>query len=61
MKHSLRQGYDKHMALLVFHTQAGFQAYAQLQRLHLWTKKFQCIRSWVRPFASMGNLYLAKS
>jgi hypothetical protein len=45
MKYSSRQGYDKHMALLVFHTQAGFQAYAQLQRLHLWIEKFQCIRS----------------
>jgi len=46
---------------LVFHTQAGRQAYAQLQRLPLWTEKFQCIRSWVRPFASMGNLDLASA
>jgi hypothetical protein len=43
MKYSLRQGYDKRVALLVFHTQAGLQAYAQLQRLPLWTDKFQCI------------------
>jgi hypothetical protein len=46
---------------LVFHTQAGRQAYAQLQRLPLWTEKFQCIRSWVRPFSSMGNLDLASA
>jgi len=33
MKYSLRQGYDKSMALLVFHTQAGLQAYAVLGKL----------------------------
>jgi hypothetical protein len=33
MKYSSRQGYDKSMALLVFHTQAGLQAYALLGKL----------------------------
>jgi hypothetical protein len=33
MKYSPRQGYDKSMALLVFHTQAGLQAYAVLGKV----------------------------
>ncbi len=33
MKYSLRQGYDKSMAFLVLHTQAGLQAYAVLGKL----------------------------
>jgi hypothetical protein len=33
MKYSLRQGYDKSMALSVFHTKAGLQGYAVLGKL----------------------------